>query len=117
MNIPRSKAGDMTAPDPPSSNIAQNHLAKWASSRHDNALQALPYFDRLDYVAPMNQEHAFCLAIEKLLDLAVPRRGQFIRVLFSEIGRPLSHLLNVPPRQWMSVLSPRLYGVSRSVKS
>ena len=50
-------------------------------------LQAVPYFDRLDYVAPMNQEHAFCLAVEKLLDIKVPRRAQLIRVLYSEIGR------------------------------
>ena len=59
-------------------------------------LQALPYFDRLDYVAPMNQEHAFVLAIEKLLGIEVPARGQYIRVLFDEIGRILNHLLNVP---------------------
>ena len=52
-------------------------------------LQAIPYFDRLDYVAPMNQEHAFCLAAEKLLHLQVPRRAQLIRVLFCEIGRLL----------------------------
>ncbi|MEM6535095.1 MAG: NADH-quinone oxidoreductase subunit D [Pseudomonadota bacterium] len=58
-------------------------------------LQGLPYFDRLDYVAPMNQEHAWCLAIEKMLDLEVPRRAQFIRVMFAEIGRILNHLLNV----------------------
>ena len=58
-------------------------------------LQAVPYFDRLDYVAPMNQEHAFCLATEKLLGIEVPRRGQLIRVLFCEIGRLLSHLLNI----------------------
>ena len=58
-------------------------------------LQAIPYFDRLDYVAPMNQEHAFALAIEKLMNVDVPKRGQYIRVLFSEIGRLLSHLLNV----------------------
>ena len=58
-------------------------------------LQAIPYFDRLDYVAPMNQEHAFALAIEKLINVEVPKRGQYIRVLFSEIGRLLSHLLNV----------------------
>ncbi len=58
-------------------------------------LQGLPYFDRLDYVAPMNQEHAWCLAIEKMLDLEVPRRASFIRVMFSEIGRILNHLLNV----------------------
>jgi len=58
-------------------------------------LQAMPYFDRLDYVAPMNQEHAFILAIEKLLDAEVPVRGQYIRVLYSEIGRILNHLLNL----------------------
>ena len=58
-------------------------------------LQAIPYFDRLDYVAPKNQEHAFALAIEKLMKVDVPKRGQYIRVLFSEIGRLLSHLLNV----------------------
>ncbi|TIP37543.1 MAG: NADH-quinone oxidoreductase subunit D, partial [Mesorhizobium sp.] len=56
---------------------------------YKNYLQALPYFDRLDYVAPMNQEHAFCLAAEKLLEISVPRRGQLIRVLFCEIGRLL----------------------------
>ncbi len=58
-------------------------------------LQSIPYFDRLDYVAPMNQEHGFCLAIERLLELEVPLRGQLIRVLYLEIGRILSHLLNV----------------------
>jgi NADH-quinone oxidoreductase subunit D len=58
-------------------------------------LQAIPYFDRLDYVAPMNQEHAFVLAAEKLLSLEVPERGQYIRVLYDEIGRILNHLLNL----------------------
>lgn len=58
-------------------------------------LQAMPYFDRLDYVAPMNQEHAFILAVEKLLGAEVPKRGQYIRVLYSEIGRILNHLLNL----------------------
>ena len=62
---------------------------------HKTYLQALPYFDRLDYVAPMNQEHAFCLAAEKLLGISIPRRAQLIRVLYCEIGRLLSHLLNV----------------------
>lgn len=57
--------------------------------------QALPYFDRLDYVAPMNQEHAWALAVEKLLGIEVPKRGQFIRVLYCEIGRILNHLLNI----------------------
>ena len=59
-------------------------------------LQALPYFDRLDYVSPMCQEHAFVLAVEKLLGLEVPARGQYIRVMFDEITRILNHLLNIP---------------------
>ena len=59
-------------------------------------MQAIPYFDRLDYVSPMCQEHAFVLAVEKLLGLEVPLRGQYIRVLFDEITRILNHLLNVP---------------------
>ena len=62
---------------------------------HKTYTQAVPYFDRLDYVAPMNQEHAFVIAIEKLLNIKVPIRAQYIRVLFCEIGRILSHLLNV----------------------
>ena len=58
-------------------------------------IQALPYFDRLDYVSPMCQEHAYSLAIEKLLDIEVPLRGQFIRVMFSEVTRILNHILNL----------------------
>jgi NADH-quinone oxidoreductase subunit D len=58
-------------------------------------LQALPYLDRLDYVSPMNQEHAYVLAIEKLLGIAPPARAQYIRVLYSEITRILNHLLNI----------------------
>ena len=58
-------------------------------------LQAVPYFDRLDYVSPMCQEHAFALAVEKLLGIAAPPRAQYIRVLFAEITRLLNHLLNV----------------------
>ena len=58
-------------------------------------LQAIPYFDRLDYVSPMCQEHAFALAVEKLLKIKVPERGMFIRVLFSEITRILNHILNI----------------------
>ena len=58
-------------------------------------LQAVPYFDRLDYVAPQNQEHAFALATEKLLGIEVPPRGQMIRVLYAEIGRILNHILNI----------------------
>ena len=74
-------------------------------------LQAIPYFDRLDYVAPMNQEHAFCLAAEKLLGIEVPRRGQLIRVLYCEIGRILSHLLNVTTQAMdVGALTPPLWG-------
>ncbi|MBT4219812.1 MAG: NADH-quinone oxidoreductase subunit D, partial [Rhodospirillaceae bacterium] len=62
---------------------------------HKNYVQAVPYFDRLDYVAPQNQEHAFVLATEKLLGIEVPLRGQYIRVLYAEIGRVLNHILNV----------------------
>ena len=63
---------------------------------HKTYLQAIPYFDRLDYVSPMCQEHAFVMAAEKLLAIEAPRRGQFIRVMFDEITRLLNHLLNVP---------------------
>ena len=80
-------------------------------------LQAIPYFDRLDYVAPMNQEHAFCLAIERLLGIEVPRRGQLIRVLYSEIGRILSHLLNVTTQAMdVGALTPPLWGFEEREK-
>jgi NADH-quinone oxidoreductase subunit D len=58
-------------------------------------LQAVPYFDRLDYVAPMSQEHAFALAVEKLVGCEVPKRAQYIRVLFAEISRILNHIMNI----------------------
>lgn len=77
---------------------------------HKTYLQAIPYFDRLDYVAPMNQEHAFCLAIEKLMGLEVPIRGQLIRVLFAEMGRLLSHLLNIGAQaNDVGALTPQLW--------
>jgi NADH-quinone oxidoreductase subunit D len=80
-------------------------------------LQNVPYFDRLDYVAPMNQEHAFCLAIEKLMAIEVPRRGQLIRVLYSEIGRLLSHLLNVTTQAMdVGALTPPLWGFEEREK-
>ena len=73
--------------------------------------QAVPYFDRLDYVAPMNQEHAFALAIEKILSIKVPIRAQYIRVLFCEIGRILSHILNVTTHAIdVGALTPALWG-------
>ena len=84
---------------------------------HKTYLQALPYFDRLDYVAPMNQEHAFALAIEKLTGAEVPKRGQYIRVLFSEIGRLLSHLLNVTTSAMdVGAMSPITWGFDEREK-
>ncbi len=80
-------------------------------------LQALPYFDRLDYVAPMNQEHAWCLAIEKLLKVEAPRRASLIRVLYSEIGRILNHLLNVTTQAMdVGALTPPLWGFEEREK-
>ena len=80
-------------------------------------LQNLPYFDRLDYVAPMNQEHAWCLAIEKLTGVQVPRRASLIRVLFSEIGRILNHLMNVTTQAMdVGALTPPLWGFEEREK-
>ena len=84
---------------------------------HKTYLQAIPYFDRLDYVAPMNQEHAFAMAIEKLLGLEVPKRGQYIRVLYCEIGRILNHLLNVTTQALdVGALTPPLWGFEEREK-
>jgi NADH-quinone oxidoreductase subunit D len=84
---------------------------------HKTYLQALPYFDRLDYVAPMNQEHAYALAVEKLLGVNVPKRAQLIRVLYSEIGRLLSHLLNVTTQAMdVGALTPPLWGFEEREK-
>jgi NADH-quinone oxidoreductase subunit D len=80
-------------------------------------LQNVPYFDRLDYVAPMNQEHAFCLAIERLSGIEVPVRAQLIRVLFCEIGRILNHLLNVTTQALdVGALTPPLWGFEEREK-
>ena len=80
-------------------------------------LQNLPYFDRLDYVAPMNQEHAWCLAIERLTATEIPRRASLIRVLFSEIGRVLNHLLNVTTQAMdVGALTPPLWGFEEREK-
>nr|QUS63585.1 NADH dehydrogenase subunit 7 [Haslea silbo] len=62
---------------------------------YKNYVQALPYFDRLDYVSMLAQEHSYCLAVENLLNCSVPRRAQYIRVIFAEITRILNHLLAV----------------------
>jgi NADH-quinone oxidoreductase subunit D len=80
-------------------------------------LQALPYFDRLDYVAPMNQEHAYSLAVEKMLGLQIPMRGQLIRVLYSEIGRILSHIMNVTTQAMdVGAMTPPVWGFEEREK-
>jgi NADH-quinone oxidoreductase subunit D len=80
-------------------------------------LQAVPYLDRLDYCAPMNQEHAFALAAERLLGIEVPKRGQLIRVLYCEIGRIMSHILNVTTQAMdVGALTPPLWGFEEREK-
>ncbi|SDI13868.1 NADH-quinone oxidoreductase subunit D [Lutimaribacter saemankumensis] len=80
-------------------------------------LQNLPYFDRLDYVGTMNQEHAWVLAIEKLTGVEVPRRASLIRVLYCEIGRILNHLLNVTTQALdVGALTPPLWGFEEREK-
>ena len=80
-------------------------------------LQNLPYFDRLDYVAPMNQEHAWCLAIEKMTGTEIPRRASLIRILYCEIGRILNHLLNVTTQAMdVGALTPPLWGFEEREK-
>jgi NADH-quinone oxidoreductase subunit D len=84
---------------------------------HKTYLQAVPYLDRLDYCAPMNQEHAFALATERLLGIEVPKRGQIIRVLYSEIGRIMSHILNVTTQAMdVGALTPPLWGFEEREK-
>ncbi len=88
-------------------------------------LQAVPYFDRLDYVSPMSQEHAYALSVEKLLGCEIPRRGQFIRVLFSEITRVLNHIMAITtqamdvgamtPLLWMFEERERMMGFYEKV--
>ncbi|MBX3517384.1 MAG: NADH-quinone oxidoreductase subunit D [Rhodospirillales bacterium] len=78
---------------------------------YKNYVQAVPYFDRLDYVAPQNQEHAFALAVEKLLGITPPLRGQYIRVLYAEIGRVLNHLFTVCAYAMdIGAMTPMLWG-------
>ncbi|MCP2670382.1 NADH-quinone oxidoreductase subunit D [Maricaulaceae bacterium EIL42A08] len=84
---------------------------------HKTYLQGIGYFDRLDYVAPMNQEHAFCLAAERLADIPVPKRGSYVRVLYCEIGRILNHLLNITTQAMdVGALTPPLWGFEEREK-
>ncbi|MEQ8249676.1 MAG: NADH-quinone oxidoreductase subunit D, partial [Oceanibaculum nanhaiense] len=80
-------------------------------------LQAVPYFDRLDYVSPMCQEHAYALAVEKLLGIGVPARAQYIRVLYAEITRILNHLLNITTFALdVGAMTPLLWGFEEREK-
>jgi NADH-quinone oxidoreductase subunit D len=80
-------------------------------------LQAVPYFDRLDYVSPMCQEHAFALAVEKLAGVDVPIRGQYIRVMFSEITRILNHIMNISAFALdVGAMTPLLWGFEEREK-
>lgn len=84
---------------------------------HKTYVQAVPYFDRLDYVGTMNQEHAFVLATEKLLGVELPARAKYIRTLYSEIGRILNHLLNVTAFIFdVGGMTPLLYGFEEREK-
>ena len=84
---------------------------------HKTYMQAVPYFDRLDYVSPMCEEHAFALAVEKLLGIAPPERGQWIRVLFAEITRVLNHLLNLTTYALdVGAITPALWGFEEREK-
>ncbi len=99
------------------SHIGLLHRGTEKLMEHKTYLQALPYFDRLDYVAPMNQEHAWCLAIEKMLGLEVPRRASFIRVLYSEIGRLMGHIMNITTQAMdVGALTPITWGFEEREK-
>jgi NADH-quinone oxidoreductase subunit D len=84
---------------------------------HKTYLQAIPYFDRLDYVSPMCQEHAFALSVEKALNITVPKRGQYIRVLYSELTRIMNHLLNITTFAIdVGAMTPLLWGFEEREK-
>ncbi len=84
---------------------------------HKTYLQSVPYFDRLDYVAPMSQEHAFALAVEKLLGIEAPPRAQYIRIMFAEISRLLNHILNISTFALdVGAMTPFLWGFEEREK-
>jgi len=107
--------GELVTRADPHIGLLHRGTEKLAESR--TYIQNVPYFDRLDYVAPMSQEHAFCLAIERLLEVEVPYRAQLIRVLFLELSRILSHLLNVTTQAMdVGALTPPLWGFEEREK-
>ena len=84
---------------------------------HKTYMQAVPYFDRLDYVAPQNQEHAFAIAVEKLAGMEVPPRGQYIRVIFAELGRITNHIFNICAYAMdVGAMTPMLWGFEEREK-
>ncbi len=84
---------------------------------HKTYMQAVPYFDRLDYVAPQNQEHAFAIAVEKLAGMEVPPRGQYIRVIYAELGRLLNHIFNICAYAMdVGAMTPMLWGFEEREK-
>ncbi|MEI8320906.1 MAG: NADH-quinone oxidoreductase subunit D [Alphaproteobacteria bacterium] len=93
------------------------HRGKEKLIEHKTYLQALPYFDRLDYVSPMCQEHAFALAVEKLLGIEAPLRAQYIRVMFAELTRIGNHLLNITTLALdLGATTPMLWGFEEREK-
>ena len=93
------------------------HRATEKLIEYKTYLQGLPYFDRLDYVSMMAQEHVYCMAIEKLVQCEVPERAQYIRVLFSEITRLLNHLMNVTTHALdVGAMTPLLWGFEEREK-
>ena len=84
---------------------------------HKTYMQSVPYFDRLDYVAPQNQEHAFAIAVEKLAGMEVPPRGQYIRVIYAELGRLLNHIFNICAYAMdVGAMTPMLWGFEEREK-
>ena len=80
-------------------------------------LQALPYFDRLDYVSILSQEHVYCLAVETLANIEVPLRAQYIRVIFSELTRILNHLLSLTTHAFdVGAMTPLLWSFEEREK-
>ena len=99
------------------SHIGLLHRGTEKLIEYKTSLQALPYFDRLDYVAPMSQEHAYALGVEKLMGIAPPPRGQYLRVLFAEISRVLNHLLNITAFAMdVGAMTPMLWGFEQREK-
>lgn len=99
------------------SHIGLLHRGTEKLIEHKTYLQAIPYFDRLDYVSPMNQEHAFALAVESLLGITPPERAQYIRVLFCELTRILNHILNITTFALdVGAITPALWGFEEREK-